>query len=348
MSPFPPPPPPPPPPLAYVYVINYEQQAATAVGRQVSAQDKSLWNVAPPRPLPQLRICIADSAEADRILQLQGFERDEKIQSLVDECLSRLGVAHADQTGISIRTETSSESGLLLILTFLNLGLVTAYKFGDAAKSISESVSAWSRFILELPTARPILHRAVRLGYPIEFNETFLAGLALNHARTIGYDANHTLDFCLMQPILSLLMKGKAPQSARDVFGVLTCNKLHRPDALHGFIVTRAGQLLARGMSNRRIPTPHRRKENLEHQPPSYKELITVTANLPEPDIKFYRNIAAILPGTQEGLQKSNLWVGIFPRADGMICLWGRERATAEVKEWPSLDMEVMPPRSLL
>ena len=337
MSPASPPPPPPPPPRPpYEYVISNRDTAGIFSLSGTSVTEGGRYSIAPPQPAPQLGICIADRSETARILQLPGLEREEAIKNLSDACLKQLGITAYDRD-VSTRTEPNSDSELILIITFLNLALLTVTKVAEAVKGVTDSASAWAKFILSLPTMWGLIRRAVGLGYRVTLNEQMLVGLTINYALTNGHGPGLPVDFCLIEPVQYFALSNMAARARRDIFGILTCDELPRPSDLYGFIVNRAGDLLAYGST-------HWARQHRSNRAPTYELLQSATYNNPsEADISSMTKIAAVLPSTSKGIERSELRVGIFSRMQGTIYLWPSERARTEIKDWLPMAMTLPP-----
>jgi hypothetical protein len=354
MSPASPPPPPPPQP-PYEYIMSYQQGALGMFPPSRATKiAEERYSISPPQSVPQLSICIADSSETARILQLPGLEREEAVKYLGDTCLTQLGIG-ADNSVISTRTTTNPDSELVLIITFLNLALLTVTKVAESVNGITDSASAWAKFITSLPTVWELIRRAVGLGHRVVYNDPMLVGLTLNYALANGHGSDLLVDFCIIEPVQNFAFNKPPIRARRDVFGVLSCDRIPQPRALCGFIVDRAGNMLAYGSTSRASGThadgmkgsyrrPHQSRKNQSDQLPTYQLLQSPTYNDPsEADISSMKEVAAVLPSTSKDLQRSQLRVGIFSRARGMIYLWPAENARAEIKDWLPMSM-ILPP----
>jgi hypothetical protein len=285
-------------------------------------------HVAPPQPPPELRICIADADEATRILNLPGLEREEMIQRLTGSCLSRLGVVPG-QPNVSIQTQTSPVSGLVLIISFLELALLTITKVAVATKDVADSASAWTGFITGLPAAAKVLRRAVGIGHPFAFNLSMLIGLTINYARSMGCGPGIPIDVCSIEPVQYYVLRDTSVRRRRDTFGILTCDELPRPHTLYGFIITRTGELLASGKT---VQPAHTLS-------PSYSLLQNAVVITPELDVNRSKAIATRLPTKLKDVRRSDLRLGVLDRAQGMIYVSSRENSSIEIDEWPLISL---------
>ena len=320
MPPVPVPPPPPPP---YVYVITGQQTGGYRDPSLTSTMPVSSRHTAPPQPPPELRICIADSNEATRILLLPGLEREETIKHLADSCLSRLGGV-PQQANVSVRTEASPDSGIILVITFLSMVLAVPVA-AVAVRDILGRGSAWAGFITGLPAAWRLLRRSVGLGYPLTFNDTMLIGLAINYARSNDYGSGTPIDACYIEPWQLYSLDNPPMRAHRDTLGVLTCDELPHPRTLYGFVITRAGRLLT--YCKTILPSGI--------ASPTYSLLRNAEIVTPKLDVKRSQEIAAKLPPKSKDMLQSALRVGIFSRARGLIYLRPGENAEIEIDNWP-------------
>lgn len=354
MSPVPPPPPPVPPTqssqVAPGYVSRSQISASLLSSTGAPGTEAAVYSVAPPQPHPELYICIADSSETAQIFRLPGIERDETIKRLEDECLTQLGVTISDKGPITTRTSTNRESELVLIITFLNLVLLTVTKVTESIKDVTDNASAWAKFFTNLPDVWLIIRRAAGLGRKVTYNEPMLIGLTINYARSSGPGNGVPVDFCFMKPIASITTGRGLSHKDSNLCYLLTCDELPHPKSFFGFIVDRAGHLLAHGKTSR-TRSDAEDSRFLSHliQPfrsssaPGY-EVLRTAADVAETelDIEHITEIAAILVSSDAG-DIRRLKIGILSRVHGTTFLWPGKRALTEIDNWPPMTMNILP-----
>lgn len=292
---------------------------------------------------PQLRICIADRRGDTQIFQLQGRAREEAIKACRDEFLRQLGIT-SNNRDIVVRAEDDSHnSELTLIISFLSLAVVTVEKAADAIKSIADSASAWAKLLEGLPAVLVIIRRAMGLGRRISYNELMLLDLTINYARMNGYSGAMPIDLCYVEPIQYLVSMGRADLVRRDMLGILLCDTIPRPNAFHGFIVNRSGQLLAYGRRSRRV------LRLTSNQARSY-ELMQNAAHGASShlDVEGLKRMGVAVPPFDLAIKRSKLRAGVFTRAHGAVNLWPGKRARIELRGWPSVNMTLSSGRQLV